>query len=118
MYIPNLPAKYGTKIEMMWDTRIYYMIDAIPYLGNTTNTGGLSSGEFLVKELKRTIYGANMNATTDNWFTCVPFSKSLQLKPDKLTIVGTSFSIFCYDDPLTLLSFTPKTKGNLLVVVP
>lgn len=128
MYIPNKPAKYGIKIEMMCDSGTYYMIDAIPYLGKGTNTGDLSLGEYFVKELTRAIYGTNRNVTTDNWFTSVPLAKSLQLEPYKLTIVGTlrgnkreipeelknsrtrpvGSSIFCYDGPFTLLSFKPK----------
>lgn len=128
MYIPNKPAKYGIKIEMMCDSGTYYMIDAIPYLGKGTNTGGLPSGEYFVKELTHTIRGSNRNVTTDNWFTSIPLAKSLLLEPYKLTIVGTlrankreipeelknnrtrpvNSSIFCYDGPLTLLSFKPK----------
>lgn len=97
-------------------------------MGKGTNAGDLPLGEFFVKELTRTIYGTNRNVTTDNWFTSVPLAKSLQLEPYKLTIVGTlrgnkreipeelknsktrpvGSSIFCYDGPLTLLSFKPK----------
>lgn len=52
MYIPNKPAKYGLKIEMMCDSGTRYMIDdAMPYLGKGTNTGGVPLGEFVVKEL-------------------------------------------------------------------
>lgn len=128
MYIPNKPAKYGIKIEMMCDSGTYYMIDAIPYLGKGTDTGRLPLGEYFVKELTRTIHGTNRNVTTDNWFTSIPLAKSLQLEPYKLTLVGTlrankreipeelknnrirqvGSSIFCYDGPLTLVSFKSK----------
>lgn len=34
------------------------MIDTTPYLGKATNPGGLPLGGYIVKELGRSIYGA------------------------------------------------------------
>ncbi|XP_066253834.1 piggyBac transposable element-derived protein 4-like [Euwallacea similis] len=50
MYIPNKPSKYGIKIVMLCDSLSKYMIDANPYLGKSTNTGGLPLDNFYVKE--------------------------------------------------------------------
>lgn len=75
MYIPNKPAKYGIKIQMMCDSGTYYMIDSVACLGKGTDTGGLPLGEYFVKELTRTIHGTNRNVTTDNWFTSIPLAK-------------------------------------------
>lgn len=132
MYIPNKPAKYGVKLEMMCDSGTRYMVDSMPYLGKATNTGGLPLGEYFVKELTRSIHGTNRNVTMDNWFTSVPLAKQLLQQPYKLTIVGTlrsnkkeipdelknqrtsdgtrriNTSMFVYDGPITLLSYKPK----------
>jgi hypothetical protein len=136
MYIPNKPAKYGLKIEMMCDSGTRYMIDALPYLGKGTNTGGLPLGEYVVKEITRSIHGSNRNVTTDNWFTSIPLAKSLLQQPYKLTIVGTlrankreipeamknnrtrriGTSMFCYDGPLTLVSYKPKPSKMVYLV--
>lgn len=89
MYIPNKPAKYGVKLEMMCDSGTRYMVDCIPYLGKGTNTGGMPLGEYFVKELTRSIHGTNRNVTMDNWFTSIPLAKQLLQQPYKLTIVGT-----------------------------
>ncbi|CAB3262494.1 unnamed protein product [Arctia plantaginis] len=112
----------------MNDSGTNYMINAMPYTGKTTNTNGLPQGEYYLKELSRPIHGTNRNITCDNWFTSIPVSESLLAEPYKLTIVGTvrsnkreipeelkntrsrpvGTSIFCFDGPLTLLSYKPK----------
>ncbi|XP_045763663.1 piggyBac transposable element-derived protein 4-like [Maniola jurtina] len=128
MYIPNKPDKYGIKFPMICDASTKYMIDAIPYLGKSTKTNGLPLGEFYVKELTKTVHGSNRNITCDNWFTSVPLAKSLLKAPYNLTLVGTirsnkreipeeiknsrsrpvGSSMFCFDGPLTLVSYKPK----------
>lgn len=89
MYIPNKPDKYGIKLGMMCDSGTRYMVNSIPYLGKSTNTGGLPLGEYFVKELTHSIHGSNRNVTMDNWFTSVPLAKKLLQQPYKLTLVGT-----------------------------
>ncbi|XP_026330081.1 piggyBac transposable element-derived protein 4-like [Hyposmocoma kahamanoa] len=136
-YIPKKPAKYGLKIEMMCDSGTRYMIDAMPYLGKRTHTGDVPLGEYVVKEFTRSIRGSNRNVTTDNWFTSVPLAKNLLQQPYKLTIVGTlrankteipeemknyrgraiGTAMFCYNGPLTLLSFKPKPSNIFAVVL-
>ncbi|CAK1589293.1 unnamed protein product [Parnassius mnemosyne] len=128
MYIPNKPAKYGLKIEMKFDGGTRNMVDAMTYLGKATNTGGLPLREYVVKELTRSIEGSNRNVTTDSWFTSTPLAKQLLQQPFISTLIGTlrtnkreipeemknyrgrvvGTCIFCYDGPLTLLSFKPK----------
>lgn len=136
MYIPNKPAKCGQKIEMMCDSGTRYMIDARPYLGKGTNIERVPLGEYVVKELARSIYGSNRNVTTDDWFTSIPLAKHLLQQHCKLTVVGTlrtnkreipeetknsrgraiGTSMFCYDGPLTLLSFKPKPSKMVYLV--
>lgn len=74
--------------------------------------------------------------TCDNWFTSIPLAKKLLQQPYKLTLVGTlrankreipeemknnrarnvGTSMFCYDGPLTLLSYKPK-KSKIVYVL-
>ncbi|KAJ0171852.1 hypothetical protein K1T71_012615 [Dendrolimus kikuchii] len=110
LYIPNKPAKYGIKIVMVCDAGTKYMVNATPYLGKSTETGGLPLGEYFVKQLTQPLHGSNRNVTSDNWFTSIPLAKSLLSQPYKLTsrTRATGTSIFCYDGPLTLLSYKPK----------
>lgn len=134
MYIPKKPSKYGLKIEMMCNSGTWYMIDAMPYLGKGTNTGGISLSEYVVKELTRSIHGTNRNVNTDNWFTFVSLAKQMLQQTYKLTITGTlrankreipeelknkrdsaiGTSMLCYDRPLTLLSFKPKSRSKIV----
>lgn len=136
MYIPNKPNKYGLKIVMTCDSATRYMIDAMPYLGKCTQTNGLPLGEFYVKELTKAFHGSNRNVTCDNWFTSVPLVKSLLRQPYNLTLVGTirsnkreipeelknsrsrriGTSMFCYDGPLTLVSYKPKSDKMVFVL--
>lgn len=128
MYIPNKPSKYGIKILMMCDSGTKYMVNGMPYLGRGTQTNGVPLGEYYVKELSKPLYGSCRNITCDNWFTSIPLAKNLLQEPYKLTIVGTvrsnkreipeemknsrsravGTSMFCFDGPLTLVSYKPK----------
>ncbi|CAK1591697.1 unnamed protein product [Parnassius mnemosyne] len=112
------------------------MIDAMPYLGKCTQTNGLPLGEFYVKELTKAVHGSNRNVTCDNWFTSVPLAKNLLRQPYNLTLVGTirsnkreipeelkrmhfrrvRTSMFCYDGPLTLVSYKPKPSKLVFVL--
>ncbi|CAK1595279.1 unnamed protein product [Parnassius mnemosyne] len=89
MYIPNKPAMYGVKLEMMCDRGTRYMLDCMPYLGQGTNTVGLPLGEYFGKKLTRSIHGTNRNFNMNNWFNSVPIAKQLLRQPYKLTILGT-----------------------------
>ncbi|CAK1594957.1 unnamed protein product [Parnassius mnemosyne] len=136
MYIPNKPNKYGIKIPMMCDNGTKYMVNALPYIGRATDTGGLPQGEYYLKELSRPIHGTNRNVTCDNWFTSVSLAKALLAEPYKLTIVGTlrsnkreipqemkntrrrpvGTSMFAYDVPLTLVSYKPKSAKMVFLL--
>lgn len=104
----------------------------MPYLGRGTETNGVLAserlGEYYVKELTKPVHGSCRNITCDNWFTSIPFAQSLLQEPYKLTLVGTirsnkreipeelknsrsrpvGTSMFCFDGPLTLVSYKPK----------
>lgn len=68
---------------MMCDSGTKYMINAMPYIGNSTLNHGWPLGEYYVKELSRLIHGINRIVTCDNWFTSVPLAKALCLEPCK-----------------------------------
>uniref|UniRef100_A0A1I8N7Z3 PiggyBac transposable element-derived protein domain-containing protein n=1 Tax=Musca domestica TaxID=7370 RepID=A0A1I8N7Z3_MUSDO len=136
MYIPNKPNKYGIKIVMICDSATKYMFTAIPYLGKSSNTNNVPLGEYYVKELSKPIHGTSRNITYDNWFTSVPLAKNLLKEPYKLTLVGAIRSNkreipelmknarsrevgtarFCYDGPLTLLSYKPKPSKMVFML--
>lgn len=134
MYIPNKPSKYGIKIIMLCDTSSKYMIDASPYLGKSTDTGGLPLANFYVKELTKSVHGSNRNITMDNWFTSVSLADELLELPYKLTIIGTlrknkkeippellknrqrGTSMFCFDRKKTLVSYAPKPNKIVLLL--
>ena len=128
IYIPNKPDKDGIKFPMMCDANSKYMIDAAPYIGRRTNTGGIPLSDFYVQKLSKTIHGSNRNITCNNWFTSIPLAKCLLEKPYNLTLVGAlrsnnreipeqlknsrsrplGSSMFCFDGPLTLVSYKSK----------
>lgn len=136
MYIPNKPAKYGIKIVMICDVATKYVLDAIPYLGKSTNTGGKPLALYIVEELVSTINGSNRNITMDNWFTSVELANHF-LQSHGCTILGTirknkrqipqqllemnksrspNTSIFVYDKNLTMVSYKPKQNKNVLLL--
>ncbi|XP_066138360.1 piggyBac transposable element-derived protein 4-like [Euwallacea fornicatus] len=135
MYIPNKPSKYGIKIVMLCDSSSKYMIDASPYLGKSTHTGGLPLSNYYIKELTKSVHGTHRNITMDNWFTSVGIADELLSDPYKLTIIGTirknkkeippemlelakrkpQSSMFCFDKSKTLLSY--MSKKNKLVLL-
>ncbi|XP_066149862.1 piggyBac transposable element-derived protein 4-like [Euwallacea fornicatus] len=135
-YIPNKPSNDGIKIVMLCDSSSKYMIDANPYLGKSTNTGGLPLANFYVKELTKSIHGSNRNITMDNWFTSVPLADELLEQPYKLTIIGTlrknkkeippellntdnrprGTSMFCFDKNKTLVSYLPKPNKIVMLL--
>lgn len=89
MYLPSKPAKYGIKFILLCDVSTKYLIDALPYVGKTTNTSGRPLAEFCVETLTKSIHGTNRNITMDNWFSSVPLAEKLLQNPYKLTMIGT-----------------------------
>lgn len=138
MYLPSKPAKYGIKFILLCDASTKYLIDAIPYVGKTTNTFGSPLAEYCVVALTKSIHGSNRNITMDNWFTSIPLAEKLLQNPYKLTVIGTlkknkteipsqfiensknrqvntSLFGFSKDNNMCLVSYKPKP--NKLVVL-
>jgi len=109
MYIPNKPAKYGIKLMMVCDSRLCFMLNAIPYLGKYTrrvadadnirqHAGDYNAAsaaveskplaQYVTETLAKGYSGSGRNVTADNWFTSVPLVKSLR-DDFCLTYMGT-----------------------------
>lgn len=68
VYIPNKPDKYGLKIVMMCDSKTFYVVSGIPYIGKEKrerSTEALPT-QYVLK-LCETIYGTNRNVTMDRF---------------------------------------------------
>lgn len=135
VYIASKPDKYGLKIVTMCDSRTFYMISAIPYIGRENRASQEPLASQLVKTLSTSIHGTNRNITMDNWFTSVPLAEDM-LKNHKITITGTlrhnkreippSFlpnkqkdvlsSQFAFHEKKTLVSFTPKKNKSVILL--
>lgn len=135
VYIASKPDKYGIKINTMCDSRTYYMISALPYLGKEVRINDEPLSNQIVKKLAEPIYGTNRNITMDNYFTSIPLADDM-LKNHKLTIVGTlrhnkreippSFlpdrkkeilsSQFAFAEKKTIVSFTPKRSKSVILL--
>ncbi|XP_071056421.1 piggyBac transposable element-derived protein 4-like [Onthophagus taurus] len=135
VYIASKPDKYGLKINTMCDSRTYYMVSALPYIGKEDRISKEPVSTQIVKKLAEPIYGTNRNITMDNYFTSIPLAHDM-LKNHKLTIVGTlrnnkreippSFlpnrkkeilsSQFAFAEKTTLVSFTPKRSKSVILL--
>ncbi|XP_055918514.1 piggyBac transposable element-derived protein 4-like [Eupeodes corollae] len=135
IYIPSKPDKYGIKIITMCDSRTYYMVSAIPYIGKEIRISNDPIPLQIVKKITESIHGAGRNLTMDNWFTSIQLVEEM-LSRHKLTVVGTLrknkaeipplflpnrkkeilSSQFAFKDKMTLVAFTPK-KGKGVVLI-
>jgi len=109
MYIPNKPAKYAIKLIMVCDSRLSFMLNAIPYLPKYTRRVAVADdvrqhagdfdaasaaveskplAQYVTEKLVKGFSGSGRNGTADNWFTSVPLVKSLR-DDYGLTFVGT-----------------------------
>lgn len=135
VYISSKPDKYGLKIVTMCDSRTFYMVSAIPYIGKEKRVSEEPLALQLVKSLTASIHGTFRNITMDNWFTSIKLADDM-LSDYKLTIVGTirhnkreipqTFlpnkgkeilsSQFAFHEKKTLVSFTPKKSKSVILV--
>ena len=135
VYIASKPDKYGLKIVTMCDSRTFYMVSAIPYIGKEVRANAEPLPHYYVKKLSESIHGTGRNITMDNWFTSIPLADNM-VNNYNLTIVGTlrknkkevpsSFlanknkealtSQFAFDQKKTLVSFTPKKSKCVLLL--
>lgn len=133
IYMASKPDKYGIKVMMLNDSKTFYMLNAIPYVGKVTVENNEPVPTYYVRKLTEPIHGTHRNVTMDNWFTSIPLSEQM-LQQYELTILGTlrknkreippSFlakketgtSLFAFDHNKTLVSFTPKENKIVLLL--
>ncbi|KAG5885267.1 hypothetical protein JTB14_025964 [Gonioctena quinquepunctata] len=97
MYIPNKPARYGIRIQILADSKTHYMCNAEVYTGKEINKQPKSSKQFKEKSLSHPtqvvmritepFYHSKCNLTADNWYTSIQAAR--MLKEKGLTFVGT-----------------------------
>lgn len=135
VYIFSKPDKYVLKIVCMCDSRTYYMVNAIPYIGKEHGQRDQNQPLRLVKEITEPIHGTGRNITADNWFMSIPLADTM-LTDFNLTVVGTlrknkreippSFlpsrktavlsSNFAFDQQKTIVSFCPKRGKSVILL--
>lgn len=131
-YIPSKPAKYGLKVFVLCDAKIFYVNNLEVYCGkqpegkyNLPNTP-----TEIVLRLLENVKGSNRNLTCDNWYSSYPLAKELlhhkvtmtetlkknkrelqiQFMPNKERRVGSS--LFGFQKDATIVSYVPK-KTNV-----
>jgi len=125
--------QYGLKIMTMFDSQTYYLINAIPHIGNVETESSESISSYYVKKLSEPIHKTNRNITCDSWFTSVPLVDDMRNK-FSLTMVGglrkndpeipPSFKAtppkgtcqFAYYDNKTLVSYK-STKNKIVLLL-
>lgn len=135
VYIPSKPDRYGIKIMTLCDSRTFYMVDALPYIGKEKLEKKGSLPSHYVRTLSRVIHGTYRNITMDNYFTSVPLADEM-LNEYKLTIVGTlrknkreipscflpnknkpiMSAQFGFSGKKTLVSFTPRKSKSVVLL--
>lgn len=132
VYIKSKPDKYGIKMLCLNDSKTYYMLNAIPYLG-TVPVRMESVPTYYVRELSTPIHGNGRNIICNNWFSSIELIDIMKNK-FFLTIVGTirknkrqipmtfhrsaavGSARYAYAKDTTLPSYTPK-KNRVVCLV-
>lgn len=78
-------SKYGIKIYVLADSKTFYSVFSIIYMGTYTHAPGLQVPNQVVLNLVPTILGTNIN--TDNYYTSISLAK--EIKSRKIILVGT-----------------------------
>nr|CAH7747701.1 unnamed protein product [Callosobruchus chinensis] len=137
VYIPNKPSKYGIKAFALVDARSFYTVNLEVYLGEQPIGPFRVSNKVpdVVKRVIEPINGSGRNISMDNWFTSFSVIEDL-ITDYRLTVVGTVkknkrelptelteiksrhvySSIFAYQQNMTLLSYLPRKRKNVLAI--
>lgn len=135
MYMPNKPARYGIKIQILADSKTHYMLNCEVYTGKSLkkNESKFSNPTDVVLRLIEPIVGTNRNVTGDNWYTSLELMEELRKR--KLTYVGTvkknkrfippqflpskerepETSIFGFTSNDTIVSYVPKKRKAVIL---
>ncbi|KAF2889621.1 hypothetical protein ILUMI_16552 [Ignelater luminosus] len=92
MYMPNKPAKYGIKVQILADAKTHYMCMAETYAGAEVGSKNkenfkLANPTGVMLRLAAPIIGTNRNITADNWYSSVELVE--ELRKHNITYIGT-----------------------------
>lgn len=142
MYIPNKPAKYGLKVQILADSETHYMVNAEVYTGKEINLEitskpdkkKISHPTQVVLRLIEPIKNTNRNITADNWYSSLELLEELQkfgftyvgtLKKNKPQIPPqflpnrkrpVESSLFGFTAQATIVSYVPK-QGKAVILL-
>lgn len=132
-YMPSKPAKYGLKIWALCDVATSYAWNLEVYTGEPTEGQRETNvGMRVVLDLCRALEGHTV--TVDHFFSSIPLA--LELKKKKMTLVGTIrknkreippqllqltsrltlSSKFAFTSSMTLVSYVPRKRKNVLLL--
>ncbi|KAF2895264.1 hypothetical protein ILUMI_10913 [Ignelater luminosus] len=120
MYMPNKPAKYSIKVQILADAKIHYMCMAEIYAGagnKNKENFKLANHTRVVLRLAAPTIGTNRNITADNWYSSVELVEEaipLEFHPNRKRL--EKLSLFGFTSSTTLASFVPK-KGRSVILL-
>ncbi|KAJ8938411.1 hypothetical protein NQ318_011994 [Aromia moschata] len=136
-YIPSKPNKYGLKILVLCDAKMFYTSKLEVYVGSQPDGPFKisNSPKDVVLRLCEHVFANCRNVTMDNWFTSIPLVETL-LHQHKLTVIGTvrknkrelplefskptnrpaRTSMFGFTNDQTIVSYIPKKGKNVILV--
>ncbi|KAJ8941293.1 hypothetical protein NQ318_000593 [Aromia moschata] len=134
-YIPSKPNKYGLKILVLCDAKMFYTSKLEVYIGSQPDGPFKisNSPKDVVLRLCEHVFASCRNVTMHNWFTSIPLVETL-LHEYKLTVIGTvrkkqtrmefskptnrpaRTSMFGFTNDQTIVSYIPKKGKNVILV--
>lgn len=135
VFMPSKPDKYGLKIWVLAEASTGYCYNFQIYTGKGLEGPEKQQGMRVVLQLSSEL-GPGHNITTDNFFTSYALAHALLNRPNKMTLVGTMrknkaeipaeftatagkrefSSIFGFTPELTLVSYVPKLRRNVVLL--
>lgn len=138
MYIPNKPAKYGIKVQVLADSKTHYMCNAEVYTGAKPLKPAKNllpnPTQVVLRLVEYLPVNSNRNITADNWYSAIETVNELRKR--NFTYVGTlrknkrqippefqanrkreiSSSIFGFQGGITLVSHVPKQGKSVILI--
>lgn len=137
MFIPNKPAKYGIKVQILADSQTHYMLNAEIYAGKELiekKAKNFAIPTQVVLRLVEPIKNTGRNVTADNWYSSIELLR--ELAKLNLTFVGTvkknktfiplefmpsskrkeESSIFGFTAQETIVSYVPKKNKSVTLI--
>ena len=77
-YIPNRSNKYNIKVDVLADSKTFYLVSSKIYTGAGTHALGLPVSTQAVMDLVSSVLGTSRNINTDNYYTSIPLAKEMK----------------------------------------